>query len=229
MQIKMNEMDKPLILIVEDDHRLALINRRALTASGYRVKVAPTLADARILLKEEDPDIMLLDVKLPDGLGFDFCLEVRDSTSSYIIFLTSVTGHEGEMNGLLAGGDDYLRKPYAIDLLRLRIDKGLSQRKSASKKIVKGPLVLDIVSARVTLDDEDLLLTPKEFALLRLLMEKEGEPIQQNKLFEEAWGQSAVGDASTIKYHVSKVRKKIADSGYTIVAYYGEGYCFERA
>jgi DNA-binding response OmpR family regulator len=165
----MSDNNKPLILIVEDDKRLSQINRRALESEGYEVKTAFTLSEARLQLADSEPDVILLDVKLPDGIGFDFCREIRERAAAHIIFLTSVTESEGEMEGLVSGGDDYLRKPYGIDLLRIRVQKALQNGRRA-EAIVRGSLTLDMVSGQGYIDGTDLCLTQKEFAVLLLLV-----------------------------------------------------------
>lgn len=117
----MNETSKPLVLIVEDDKSLNLINRRALESEGYAVQSAYALAEARETLSRLDPDVILLDIKLPDGSGIDLCREIREKTGAQIIFLTSVTEAGFELEAFRAGGNDYIRKPYGIDLLRERV------------------------------------------------------------------------------------------------------------
>jgi DNA-binding response OmpR family regulator len=219
---------KPLVLLVEDDRRLCLINRRALESEGYEVKTAYTLNDARKqLYGDAAPDVILLDVKLPDGSGFDFCREIRERAAARIIFLTSVTESEGEMEGLVSGGDDYLRKPYGIDLLRLRVKKALENGRKA-QTLVRGSLTLDIVAGQGYIDGAGLLLTQREFALLLLLVQNEGKMLDAEYLYQRAWGQQMAGDKNAVRMSVSRLRKKIAPAGYVIRVERGSGYLFER-
>jgi len=222
--------DKKHLLIVEDDRRLSYINSRALEVTGYEVHTAFTLAEARQQLSEAAPDVILLDVKLPDGSGVDFCREIRTVTSAYIIFLTSVSDYDSELDGLLAGGDDYLRKPYGIDLLRARVAKGLRQNLPPGSQVIsRGPLELHIMSAQAFLNDQDMLLTQKEFALLLLLVQNEEKTLSKEFLYETVWNQPVNDDARAVKAHLSNVRKKLSGSGYSVTVSRGEGYCFEKS
>jgi DNA-binding response OmpR family regulator len=227
----MNENKMPLVLIVEDDQLLSLGNCRALEPEGYEVLTAYTLAQAREQLSCSDPDVILLDVKLPDGSGFDFCREIRETTGAYIIFLTSVTEPSGELEGLRAGGNDYLRKPYGIEFLRERVKNAVRHRRDIpTKTLIKGNLTSDIVASQAFVDGTDLLLKPKEFALLRLLMQNENQTLSAEYLYEQAWKAPIGGDDRTLRKHISELRNKMNGENceYTVSAVYGKGYCFEK-
>jgi two-component system alkaline phosphatase synthesis response regulator PhoP len=223
-----NEDAKPRILIVEDDRRLSLINSRALESEGYEVKAVFTLNEARFMLEETAPDVILLDVKLPDGSGFDLCREIRERTAAHIIFLTSVTETEGELEGLVAGGDDYLRKPYGIALLRERVRKALQKERKAPQFITRGSLTLYIVAAQAFVGGEDLRLTRREFAALLLLAQNEGKMLSAEYIYEKAWGQPMAGDKNAVQMVLSRLRNKIESAGYTIVTHRGKGCVFEK-
>jgi DNA-binding response OmpR family regulator len=220
--------DKNAILIVEDDKRLNLVNRHALESEGYKVISAFTLDEARSSLKQTPPDIILLDVKLPDGSGFDFCREIRGSTDAYILFLTSVRESSGELEGLVSGGDDYLRKPYGITLLRERVRKALNRKRQVPQTISHGPLTLDIIAGHAYVSGVDMLLTQKEFALLLLFAQNADKTMGADFLYEKAWGQKQSNDGQALKKTISRLRGKLKNSGYTIAAERNEGYCFGR-
>jgi len=225
----MNRSTKPLILIIEDDQRLSLINSRALESEGYEVKTAFTLKEARFLLEDGDPDVILLDIMMPDGSGLDFCREIRSRTYASIIFLTSVTDPEGELEGLVSGGDDYLRKPYGIKHLRARVKNSLQKERKTPQFITRGPFSLHIVAAQAFVNGEDLLLTQKEFAVFLLLAQNEGKILSAEHIYEKAWGYSTLSDKNAIQMAVSRLRNKIENTGYTIATYRGKGYAFEKA
>jgi len=216
-----------VILLIEDDERLSYINSHALESEGYEVVSAFTLAQARLEIDGKSPDVILLDVKLPDGSGFDFCREIRERTAAHIIFLTSVTESEGEMEGLVAGGNDYLRKPYSIELLRERVKNALRLLK-VPQNITRGSLTLDITAGRAYTHGKDLLLSPKEFQMLQLFVQNEGKAFDGEYLYEKIWKQPLNVNMNALKSAVSGLRKKLAGSGYTIVAERGAGYCFEK-
>ena len=216
------------ILIVEDDKNLALINRRALQTEGYAVLTAPTLAAARELLAQQPFDVILLDVKMPDGNGFDFCREIRGNTGAHIIFLTSITEPAGELEGLRAGGNDYLRKPYGIELLRERIKKAVPQERVAARLLLRGLLTLDMTVAKAFLKEEDLKLSQKEFSMLLLFVQNEDRVLRTEDLYRTVWGQPMNDDNNAVKNAVYRLRKKIKPGGYGIAAEYGEGYRFGK-
>jgi DNA-binding response OmpR family regulator len=227
----MNEK-KALILIVEDDERLNNIHKYLLESEGYDVITAHALEEARILLVNNSPDLILLDVMLPDGRGFDFCREIRPTTSAHIIFLTAVTDPNSEMEGLEAGGDDYLRKPYGIELLCKRVEIGLRQKQKSKSDvrnlITRGSLTLEPASERAFIDGKDLSFSHKEFMLLLYLIENEGQVIAIEELYANIWKKESAGDdKNAIQVVVSRVRKKIERSGYGIFLKRGKGYSFE--
>jgi len=226
-----NEQNRKAILLVEDDVSLNKINRVALEAEGYAVFAALNLTQAREHLETITPDLIVLDVKLPDGTGFDLCKELREQ-SRYdgvpILFLTSVTDQTGEMEGLHSGGNDYLRKPYGIELLRTRVNNLFKLRESQPlRDITLGPLTLKVKTMMAYLHGKDMGLKPKEFALLLAFMENEGQVMSAERLYETVWETTMNDDNRTLKKHVSDLRKKLEDSGYAIKASYSEGYRFE--
>ena len=156
------------VLLVEDNVRLNEINLRALVLSGYEVLTALCLAEARELLLNNKPDVILLDVMLPDGDGIAFCEEIREKTDANILFLTSRTEYEDRLKGLEVGGDDYITKPYKLDEMLLRVKAAMRRRgmtPSPQTGITLGRLTLDTLTQIASLHGEDLLLSQKEFSL----------------------------------------------------------------
>jgi len=223
--------NKGRILLVEDNEKLNGANARALKLRGYEVDTALTLAGARRKLSLSEPDVLLLDVMLPDGDGFDFCAEIRGKTTAHILFLTAKTEHADRVKGLAAGGDDYIMKPFHPEELLARVASAM-RRRSMDRPPVKafsaGNLALDIVAARAFVGGADLLLSQKEFALLLWFAQNENETVNAETLYEKAWGMPMAKDKNTLQATVSKLRKKIGPSGYDITARRGQGYVFER-
>ena len=228
------------ILLVEDDVNLNKINRMALTSEGYTVHTALTLAEARKILNSPLSilNLILLDVKLPDGIGFDFCKEIRGKpgfAAVPVLFLTSVNDNAGEMEGLRSGGNDYLRKPYDIDLLRMRVANLLRLQENTAQQVIteqkiitKGALSIDTVARRAYVDSVDLNLHTKQFALLLTLAQHESEILSTPYLYETVWGQPMNRDSQALRRVVSEVRSKISGCGYSITSERGEGYRFEQ-
>ena len=224
-----------MILLVEDDINLNEINRRTLEKSGYFVSIALTLAKARELLERQIPDLVLLDVRLPDGNGFDFCRELRENPQCAavpVLFLTAVIDDVGELEGLRCGGNDYLRKPYGIELLRIRVENMLKLRENqAQQEIIRGPFMLNFISNRAYLHGQDMLLTPKEFSLLLIFLKNEDRVMDAQHIYETVWDLSMKNDNQAVKKQISSLRKKLEQgkSGYTINPVYGKGYIFQAS
>ncbi len=231
----MNDIKKPCILIVEDEQDVLHINARIMRRRGYEVLTAANCAEAYKLLRESTPDLLILDVMLPDGSGFDICDRFRQYSEHPIIFLTGKNQVSDKIDGLGKGGDYYITKPYDPDEL-LAVTARLMQRhlKTQQKQkeltsITKGSLVLDITKTRATVNGEDVGLTAKEFALLLVLVQNEDHELSPHDLYEKVWGSPFIDDLRTIRTHMKNLRKKIdADNAedYDIVSAYGKGYTF---
>ena len=225
--------NKGFVLLVEDNEGLNRSNSRALTMRGYNVAAALTLAEARLRLTEAQPDIILLDVELPDGNGIDFCEEIRGKTTAHILFLTAKLEHENMVQGLNNGGDDYITKPFHPEELLARIDASMRRREMDKKtvQVIKsGNLMLDIATAHAFLNGENLSLTPTEFSLLILFIQNKGKILDSTYLYEEVRKQPMNGDSNALRQHVSRLKKKLesASNGeYTIFASRNEGYSLE--
>ena len=223
--------NKGLVLLVEDNDGLNRSNSRALTMRGYAVAAALTLAEARLKLAEAQPDIILLDVELPDGNGIDFCEEIRSKTTAHILFLTAKLEHENMVRGLDNGGDDYITKPFHPGELLARIDAAMRRRmidKKPVQMITKGTLTLDIMATQAFIGGEDLSLTPKEFSLLLLLAQNEGNILSAEFVYEKAWNLPLKGDKNSIRIAISRLRSKIESAGYIIQTLRGQGYVFAK-
>jgi DNA-binding response OmpR family regulator len=218
------------VLLVEDNKEMNEINRRRLELEGYAVLTAPTLARAREHLSRHDPQVILLDVDLPDGDGAGFCSEIRANTDAHILFLTSSTTVDDKVKGLAAGGDDYITKPYNMEELTARVSSAMRRRgmTKPARHIIKGSLSLDFVANIAYLNGVDMLLTQKEFGLLHMLIRNEGKVLSREALYEAVWMLPANDETRTVKTHISEIRKKIIGCGYTITVSRGEGYCFEN-
>jgi DNA-binding response OmpR family regulator len=219
------------VLLIEDNEALNTANSRALKLRGYEVSTALTLAEARLKLHEKEPDVILLDVMLPDGNGFDFCEEIRRKTGAHILFLTAKTEHEDRVQGFLTGGDDYIIKPFHPEELMARIAAAMRRRsmdKVSAQMLTKGKLTLDIIAGHALIDGVDLSLQPKEFALLLLFAQNENKILSAETIYEKIWGLSMTGDKNAVQAAISRLRKKIEPTGYDIFVTRAKGYTFEK-
>jgi len=219
------------VLLIEDNRQIMDANVRIFKLSGYTVREAETLAQARESLAQTLPDAIVLDIKLPDGNGLDFIPEIRRFTSAPLLLLTSMSERDERINGLRAGGDDYITKPYDIDELVARVDAFLrreAMQKEKSNIISHGALTLDVVAHQAFLNGEDLGLSPKEFALLRYFLMNEGKTLGTEELYKKVWNQPINDDTRALRMRISALRSKLADSGFEIEGVYGKGYCFHE-
>ena len=223
--------DNGIILLVEDDVELNTANRRALELLDYTVYSALTLAEARKRLSETIPDIILLDIMLPDGDGFSFLNEIQGETNGNVdvIFLTAKTERENILRGLNSGGEDYITKPFHPAEMLARLDVVMRRRKkskSLANKMSIGNLSYDKTLGKAYISGKALILTPIENALLRLFMENENETMRVELIYEKVWGQPMCGYDRTTRNHIKNLRNKLAESGcsHNVNNAYGKGY-----
>lgn len=223
-------MDKKTILLVDDNRDILAANRRILAGAGRVLRTAFDLAGARREMAAHPPDVVVLDIMLPDGSGLDFLAELREVSIAPVLLLTSLGDRDDRLRGLRAGGDDYITKPYDIEELKERVAAALRRaelvERSGPRPIVRGPLRLDPTSGRAELGGADLGLTPKEFALLLCLTRAGGAVLTAEQLYRAVWGQPMEEDARTLRKHISRLKHKLeaAGGGVSLMATRGEGY-----
>ena len=219
------------VLLVEDNDKLNEINRRALENVGYTTYTALTLSKAREHLSCFKPDVILLDVALPDGSGFDFCAEIRETTDAHILFLTSRRAHDEKLKGLSRGGDDYIVKPYKLSEMLARVAAAMRRRdmeKAPSNTVVLDSMTLNVSAGTAHISGRDLALSQKEFCVLLCLAQNAGNILSAETVFAKAWDQPMLGDKSALQITISRLRKKIEPSGYDISFVRGKGYALEK-
>lgn len=221
-------MKGKLILLIEDNKKVQNYNKRMLAEEGFAVESALTLADAKAFLAQRTPDIIVLDVGMPDGNGIDFLREFRQTSKIPVLMLTGYGENKDIVLGFNTGCDDYLIKPYTFDILLVRLNRLLKSTEQVPDVVIRGLLTLKFTPMTAYLNGKDLILSQKEFTLLLFFIQNENRVMSAEYLYENVWGASMAGDDNVIKVTLSKLRKKISGSGYTIVAEYGEGYRFER-
>ena len=208
------------------------INHKYLKIITYDTVRAMTLEQARFQLEEHAPDLILLDVMLPDGMGWDFCVELREKTNAPIIYLTCRDENESVVKGLLRGGDDYVTKPCDLNVLGARVAAQLRRAGIITeRKIELPPLVIDLLSGEVTLSGEPVYLTKKEFQLLTCFAQFPGKRLAREEIYRRAWGETAVDSSRTITVHITNLRKKLKmdDCGwFEIKSTYKEEYMFSK-
>ena len=205
---------KPRILIVEDEEPLTLLLRDNLEAEGYAVDSAARGDDAEIMLREQVPDLVILDWMLPGLSGIELCrrLRLRPETQGLPVILLTARGEESErVRGLATGADDYVVKPFSVPELLARV-RALLRRASPNRvatSLEAGDLLLDRSSHRVRRGNRELHLGPTEFKLLEFLMERPGRVFTRGQLLDSVWGMDAEIDERTVDVHVGRLRKAI--------------------
>ncbi len=203
-------MNKVRIMLIEDEADVLAINREYLESQGYAVIAMSTLEQARFHIEEQNPDLILLDVMMPDGNGWDFCGEIRAKTNAPVIFLTCRDENESVIKGLSKGGDDYITKPYDLHVLGARIGAQLRRAGIMSAgKIELPPLIIDLLAGEVMLMEEHISLTPREIQLLACFALSAGRRLSCEELYRRTWGGMAKNAPQTIAVHVTKLRKKL--------------------
>ena len=224
-------MRKARILMIEDETDVLALNKAHFESQGYEVFCAKTLAEARASVYECPPDLILLDVLMPDGSGYDFCAEIRGLTAAPIIYLTCMGRDEDAVRGFALGGDDYVSKPYSLDVLSARIAASLRRSGLVNAgRIEKPPLVIDHLSGHVTLGGQEIQLSQKEKQLLSFMICNAGLEFSVAELFEAVWGAGEPG--GTVRNHISNLRKKLSDANgneyFEISLTYNKGYTFTQ-
>ena len=205
---------KPRVLIVEDEEPLTLVLRYNLEAEGYSVDSASRGDDAEIMLREQVPDLVILDWMLPGLSGIELCrrLRLRSETQSLPVILLTARGEESErVRGLATGADDYVVKPLSVPELLARV-RALLRRASPNRvatSLEAGELLLDRSSHRVRRGNRELHLGPTEFKLLEFLMERPGRVFTRGQLLDSVWGMDAEIDERTVDVHVGRLRKAV--------------------
>jgi two-component system response regulator RegX3 len=201
-------------LVVEDEASISEPLAAYLGREGFEAEVAPSLAEARAAFDRDEPDVVLLDVMLPDGDGRDLCREIRARSDAAILMLTARGEEVDRIVGLELGADDYVVKPFSAGELVARI-RAIQRRGRAPgarrAPIAIGAIELDPASRTVTKDGEPVDLAAKEFDLLRFLMSRAGEVVGREEIMDEVWDPHWFGPTKTLDVHVSWLRKKIED------------------
>lgn len=206
------------ILFIEDDLPLALGIEYTLKQEGFDIIHAKNLSEARVQYKNNEFNIILLDVMLPDGTGYDFCKEIREKNEIPIIFMTACDEEGNVVMGLDMGGDDYITKPIRVKELVSRINavlrrRGLTHKKEENNnKIISGDITIELLKYKVYKNNTAIDLTAIEYKLLLLLIKNNGNVLERNLLLERLWdtdGNFVDGNALTV--YIKRLREKVED------------------
>lgn len=216
------------ILIVEDNMELAGLLRDFLRAENYTVSLAEDGEKALRLYEAYGAKLVILDIMLPGMDGFAVCKQIRNQSNTPILIVSAKTEKDDKLNGLLLGADDYIEKPYDIDIMLAKI-RGIFKRRYSLDEVVDGDLRLNRINRTVFRKDEPLEMTAKEFDLLLLLMENKGKVLKKEYIFNRIWGSDSCSEPQTLTVHIKWLRKKIEEDPQKpkrIQTVWGVGYQF---
>nr|WP_091729986.1 response regulator transcription factor [Proteiniborus ethanoligenes] len=218
-----------MIYIVEDDENIRELESYALQSSGYLVKSFENSVDFYAACKEQLPNLVLLDIMLPNEDGLSILKNLRGQKKTKhipIIMVTAKTTELDKVKGLDAGADDYISKPFGVMELISRV-KALLRRTNQedNKKILSyGNIMLDDERHIVTINGEDCQLTYKEFELLKYLLYNQGIVLSRERIMEQVWGFEFEGESRTVDMHIKTLRQKLGESGKVIKTIRNVGY-----
>lgn len=214
------------ILIVEDNKELAGILCDFLRAENYTVSIAESAEKALLLYEKYGARLVVLDIMLPGKNGFSLCEKIRAKSNTPILIVSARTGKDDKLLGLNLGADDYIEKPYDIDIMLAKIG-GIFKRHYLLDEIIDGSLRINKATRIVQKDGLPLEMTAKEFELLLLLMENRGRTLSKEYIFNTVWGSDSFSEQQTLTVHIKWLRQKIEDdpkNPQKILTVWGVGY-----
>jgi len=220
------------ILIVDDEPDIVSMLVSFFTGNGYQALTAHSGMES-LKRVEQNPDIILLDINMPDMDGLEVCELIRDRVSCPILFLTARIEDRDKVKGFSAGGDDYILKPFSLMELEARVCAHLrreSRHKADTRLRFVGNLAIDFAKRQLFCGKEEILLTKKEFDIVELLSQNPGQVFDKERIYEKLWGYDSEGDSSVVAEHIRRIRTKIAahtDRPY-IETVWGCGYKWSR-
>ncbi len=220
-------------LIIDDEKMLADSTAEYFNMFDVRTAAVCSASECREFLRENSARLLLLDINLGDGSGFELCRELRRKTDVPILFISARTSDDDKIIALNIGGDDYVQKPYSLGVLLAKVKavlKRCGQGRAQAEEYADGRLRVDVSSRQVTADGNPVKLTAMEFKLLWYLIENENKVVSKAELFEKVWENRFTGDG-TLNVHIRRIREAIeADPNHPeyITTVWGGGYKFNR-
>ena len=225
-------MSKPIeasIVVVDDEPSIRELLVASLHFAGFEVNTAASGSEAIEVIEKTQPDLIVLDVMLPELNGFEVCQMIREKSDVPIIMLTAKSDERDELRGFDLGIDEYITKPFSPRILVARVEAVLrrTQADADSNVISVDGIEMDIAAHQVKVDGEPIELSYKEFELLNYFLQNRGVALSREKILNNVWNYDYFGDARTIDTHVKKLRSKLGSKGDYIKTIWGMGYKFE--
>ena len=224
------------ILVVDDDPAVRNLIQRFLLKQNYQVESAEDGKTGLSMFEQFNPDLVILDVNLPDVIGFNLCQEMQSRSGVFVLLLTSRTDEGDKIRGFSKGADDYLTKPFGLGELEVRVAAILRRQRvvtnAEQQRLIFDKLTIDSLRREVMLNNEPILLTALEFDLLYFLASHPDRVWRRSELLQEVWDYEYVGDHRVVDVHIGQIRKKIEidpTQPTLIQTIRGVGYKFECA
>lgn len=214
------------ILLVEDNTEICNLLADFLRAENYTVSIAKNGENALSLYEKYGARLVLLDINLPGMDGFSVCKKMRKNDNIPIIILTARADRDDKLNGILLGADDYIEKPFDIEILIAKI-KGIFKRRLAQDVISDGDITLNISNGTVQKNGKSINFSAKELELLQILMQNKGQTLSKEFLFDRVWGIDSGSEIQTLTVHIKYLRDKIENDPkdpQKIITVWGKGY-----
>jgi DNA-binding response OmpR family regulator len=221
------------LLVIEDNIELAAILCDFLAKDGYSLFHAKSGEEGIEYLENNTVKLVLLDIMLPGIDGFGVCRLIREKGNVPIIIISAIVEKKDKLAGLELGADDYIEKPFDMDLLSAKIAAQLRRNyefKEKSSIITDGDITVDIDATTVYFKNIPLVMTSKEYELLLIFLQNKGKTLRKEWLFDRVWGTDSFSEPSTLTVHINKIREKIEETPKTpkrIVTVWGVGYKYE--
>ena len=214
------------VVVVDDDDELCTLVQRALQRDGHAVRSATSLAAARAALAVGRPDVLVLDLDLPDGSGLELCRELRAAGQAVPVLILTASGQvTARVEGLDSGADDYLVKPFAVAELRARVRAlGRRRERSVVMRVERGDVQLDLGSRRAWRRGLEIALTAKEWAIVETLVQAEGRVVRRDTILREVWGEASEAAGASFCVLVARIRRKLGRGIIRTIR--GEGHAF---
>ena len=217
------------IIIVEDNEEIGGLLSDFLEEEGFDTYLAMTGEEALEVYEEDGAKLLIIDIMLPGMDGFAICSRIRENSNTPIIIVSSRDAKEDKLNGLMLGADDYIEKPYDIDILIAKV-KGIFKRRYSTDEIIDDNIRIDKLGRHVYLDGDEIVMTAKEFDLLLYLMENKGKVLTKEELFNKIWGFDSESEPQTLTVHIKWLREKLEKDPKKpekILTVWGVGYRFK--
>lgn len=217
------------ILIVEDNKEIGNLLCDFLRKENYTVSVVENGEKALELYEKYGAKVIVLDIMLPGMDGFSVCSKIRETSNTHILIASAKVEKNDKLKGLNLGADDYVEKPYDVDILIAKI-KGILKRKYGQEEIVEGNIRLNTVKQSIYVNEQKKEVTEKEFELLKLLIENKNVTMKKEYLFNNVWGSDSDSEIQTLTVHIKWLREKIEEDPKKpkhIITEWGVGYRFE--